>query len=202
MVSSEFEAMTALYRLMPELVAEPLGWGEYEEEPDIYFFLCRFCELSDTIPDVSDFPALIAEMHKRGAAEDKGEFGFPIVTYGGRNPHWFPVTKSWEETFTKGLERAFEMDEIAQGPDEELSQLREGILNMVIPRLLRPLESEGRKVAATLVHGDLWDGNASIDTNTGLPVIFDATPLYAHNECELLSPGPQCFQSSLTDCNG
>jgi len=38
----------------------------------------------------------------------------------------------------------------------------------------------------SLVHGDLWDGNASADVETGRPMIFDATPLYAHKECEYL----------------
>ncbi|KAK3315093.1 hypothetical protein B0H66DRAFT_642375 [Apodospora peruviana] len=55
-------------------------------------------------------------------------------------------------------------------------------IDMVIPRLLRPLETEGRTLIRTLVHGDLWDGNASVDVSTGRPLIFDPTPLYAHNE--------------------
>lgn len=67
-------------------------------------------------------------------------------------------------------------------------------MTKIIPRLLRPLESEGRTLTPCIVHGDLWDGNASVDVNTGHPMIFDGTPLYAHNECKL-SPPPRglCF---------
>ncbi|KAK3935809.1 hypothetical protein QBC46DRAFT_461873 [Diplogelasinospora grovesii] len=179
MASSEFEAMKTLYNVMPEMVVEPVAWGAYVEEPDTYFFVCRFYDLmlgdsnrgdtdkkSNKIPDVSVFPALVAELHKRGESKTR-EFGFPLTTYGGR------------------LGTVFDAEEKTQGPDEELTRLREGIMTKVIPRLLRPLETEGRTLTARLVHGDLWDGNASVDVNTGRPVIFDPTTLYAHNEYEM-----------------
>jgi protein-ribulosamine 3-kinase len=182
MASSEYEGMKALYAVMPELVIEPISWGSYDDEPDTYFFICRFHEMSDDIPDVSDFPALLAEMHRRGVSK-MGTFGFPLTTYGGRNPHYFPPSRTWEECFSGGLENTFNMEERTQGETEEMTQLRETIMTKIIPRLLRPLETEGRTLTPRLLHGDIWDGNASVDVNTGQPVIFDPTPLYAHNEC-------------------
>lgn len=184
MVSAEFQAMSELYSVMPEIVAEPLAWGAYKDEPDTWFYICRFRELSEDIPDVSDFPALLAEMHKRGVSKT-GEFGFPVTTFGGRNPRTFPVSKSWEETFSKGLSNTFDIEEESQGKTPEMTELRNGIMTKVVPRLLRPLETEGRKLTPTLVHGDIWDGNASVDVQTGTPLIFDATPMYAHNEYDL-----------------
>ncbi|KAK8117841.1 uncharacterized protein PG998_006122 [Apiospora kogelbergensis] len=44
------------------------------------------------------------------------------------------------------------------------------------PRLLGVLEADGTKVDPTLVHGDLWEGNCSVDADTGAPMIFDGTP--------------------------
>lgn len=193
MVSAEYFGMKLLYKAAPELVAEPLAWGAYTEEPDTYFFICRFHELSDGIPGVTDFPKLVAEFHKRNVSET-GEFGFPITMYGGKNPQTFPLSKTWEGCFSKGLEKIFDMEEQTHGPDDELQQLREGLFTKVIPRLLRPLETEGRILTPTLVHGDLWDGNASVDVATGNPMFFDATPLYAHNECEFISP----FESRMS----
>ncbi len=58
------------------------------------------------------------------------------------------------------------------------------ILDKVIPRLLRPLETEGRNIQPRIVHGDMWDGNTSVDATTDKPVIFDASGMYAHNECK------------------
>ncbi|KAL2189944.1 hypothetical protein L209DRAFT_679532 [Thermothelomyces heterothallicus CBS 203.75] len=184
-VLAEYEAMSLLYGLKPDMVVEPVAWGAYIEEPDTYFFLCRFYNFSEEeIPGSDDFPKLVAEFH--GCSQSKGaKFGSPITMYGGRNPQTFPLCESWEECFSRGLDKIFDMEEQAQGPDEEMRQLREGLMTKVIPRLLRPLETEGRSVTPTLVHGDLWDGNVGIDAATGRTLVFDATPLYAHNEYEL-----------------
>jgi protein-ribulosamine 3-kinase len=114
------------------------------------------------------------------------------VTYSGRNPQYFPPSKSWEECFTLGLKAEFEQEERTHGPDAEMRRLRDEFFDKVIPRLLRPLETEGRKVTPRLVHGDLWDGNASVDVNKGNPVIFDAVPIYAHNECGYSDPSVCC----------
>lgn len=185
MVSSEYTGAKALHSAYPELVPEPIAWGTYKEEDEVYFLIIRFCELSGDIPDVSDFPALLARLQNRPQAKSKtGEFGFPIITYGGRNPSVFPMSKSWETTITGCLEAAFIAEEQTHGPDTEMTRLRNELFRKVIPRLIRPLETEGRHIDPVLCHGDLWDGNASVDAATGEPKIFDPTPLYAHKECE------------------
>ena len=189
MVSSEYESMKLLYSVVPEMVAEPLAWGPYKEEPDTYFFVCRFRKLSDDIPSLSDFPALVAEMHKRGVSKT-GEFGFPLKTFGGRNAMHFPTSRSWEDCFSRGIAGLFDSEEETQGSDDEMREPREGVMTKIIPRLLRPLETEGRTLTPQLVHGDLWDGNTSVDVKTGNPMIFDGTPLYAHNECQSPSLSP------------
>ncbi|KAK4154987.1 Fructosamine/Ketosamine-3-kinase [Chaetomidium leptoderma] len=198
MVSAEYHAMSLLHSVKPDMVVEPVAWGTYTEEPDTHFFLCRFHRFltekssektpkekeTNKVPDVMEFPELVADLHKRGTSK-RGEFGFPITMYGGRNPQTFPVCNSWEECFSRGLDKIFDMEAKVQGADEEMHQLREGLMTKVIPRILRPLETGGRTLTPTLVHGDLWDGNVAVDEATGRPVIFDATPLYAHNEYEL-----------------
>ncbi|KAI0145150.1 Fructosamine kinase-domain-containing protein [Xylariaceae sp. FL1272] len=186
MVSAEFEAMKRLHQVYPKIVPEPFGWGTYGSNTDASFFVCRYHKLSGKVPDVSNFPKLLAEMHKsERAVSPTGEFGFGRVTYGGRNPVFFPLRRTWEECFSAGLAATFDLEQETHGPEDEMTRLRESIMTKVIPRLLRPLETEGRRIIPTLCHGDLWDGNASVDEKTGNPVIFDATPLYAHNEYEL-----------------
>ncbi|KAH8886230.1 hypothetical protein GQ53DRAFT_828231 [Thozetella sp. PMI_491] len=88
MASSEFEAMTTLYQIMPEMVAPPVAWGSYESSPDTHFFVCEFRELSDDIPDPYPFASPMAELHKRGVNAE-GKFGMPSVTFGGNNPQFF-----------------------------------------------------------------------------------------------------------------
>lgn len=174
--------MSTLFDVMPEIVAKPYGYGTYEKMEDIHFFLCSFHELTGDIPKIDDFPALVAELHSRKTSSD-GTFGFPYETFGGRNPQLFPVSTSWEETFTSGMQRIFDSEENTHGYDEDMAQLRKAIIEKVIPRLIRPLETGPDKIQPRLVHGDLWDGNCSVDMNTGKPVIFDATCLWAHSEC-------------------
>jgi fructosamine-3-kinase len=175
--------MKALHDIMPELVPEPVGTGHYAQDDNTWFYLCAFHEMVDDVPDVEEFSSKIAEMHRRGVSPD-GKFGFPVDTYRGRIPMIYPVSDTWEELFTSVMGTTFDVEEQTQGPDEDMQMLRKGIMEKVIPRLLRPLETGGRKLVPRLVHSDLWHGNVGIDVNTNAPIIFDALALYAHNECE------------------
>jgi protein-ribulosamine 3-kinase len=55
-------------------------------------------------------------------------------------------------------------------------------LEKVVPRLLIPLQSEGRTLKPCLIHGDCWDGNTATDAITGEAFVFDACSFYGHNE--------------------
>ena len=63
--------------------------------------------------------------------------------------------------------------------------MQPALFEKVCPRLLRPLESEGRTLRPCLIHGSLEDGNIAVRAKTGQPIIFDASALWAHNEYEL-----------------
>lgn len=182
-MNSEYKAMCLLHEVMPEMTPKPIACGTYREIPETHFFLSSFVNMSKKIPNVSDFPELVARLHKRGESPD-GKFGFPHVMCVGTRPMPVPPCESWEECFTRMIQDEFDREDRVQGIDTEISALKSNIMDKVVPRLLRPLESNGRTVVPTLVHGDLWDGNASVDVKTGHPVIFDPLAMYAHNECE------------------
>ena len=78
----------------------------------------------------------------------------------------------------------FEFEQEMHGHNEEMRDMHQIVLDKVVPRLLRPLETGGREIKPTIMHGDIWDGNTSVDATTKMPAIFDASGLYAHNECE------------------
>lgn len=184
MMSGEFASMTAIHKATPHFAPLSIAWGTYALDPDIHFFLCSFHEMSDELPDVERFSASVAALHRNGKSPT-GKYGFPVGTFQGNLPQDNTWTDTWEEFYIQGLKRMFQLEKEAQGPSSELDSLRTPLYEKVIPRLLRPLETGGRSIEPSLVHGDLWYGNASTDLATDEPIVFDACCFYAHNEYEL-----------------
>ena len=78
----------------------------------------------------------------------------------------------------------FDDEEKLNGPSE-LQRLRKQFFSCVIPRLLRPLEADGRKIEPCLVHSNLWLGNIKIRSDTKQACIFDFCAFWGHNEADL-----------------
>lgn len=87
--------------------------------------------------------------------------------------------------YRKQLENMIRMDLEKHGEWPEFSRICGLILDIVIPRLLGPLQSNGRIIKPCLIHGHLWDENTATDMDTGDPFIFDAGSFYGHNEYEI-----------------
>lgn len=138
----------------------------------------------DDMPDPHDFAALLAAQHQKSISST-GKFGFHITTYAGNLPQWVAWEDSWETFFSKSMRWSLDLEIERKGPSEELDKLSCVLFEKVIPRLPRPLESDGRTVKPSLVHGDLWYANAGLDVNTGQPLVFDACCFFAHNGCKL-----------------
>lgn len=183
MVSSEFESVKAMHTLQPHFIPRPFAWGTYERNPDTHFFLCEYRDMVNEMPDPHKFGTLLAALHQ-DSHSPTGKFGFHLTTYSGNLPQATEWEESWEKFFTKNLKLALKLELQAKGPDPEFDTLLPILLKTVIPRLLGPLESDGRKVKPSLVHGDLWYANSGIDTNTNDCLVFDGCCFYAHNECE------------------
>ncbi|KAK5553057.1 hypothetical protein LTR46_008769 [Exophiala xenobiotica] len=158
--------------------------GTYASDNDVHFYLMGFVDMTDDVPDVESLPAKVAEMHLKGIFPN-GKFGFIVPTNMGACTQQNEWTSSWERSFTSIMKTMFEFEQEMHGQNDEMCEMHQVILDKVIPRLLRPLETGGKQIQPRIVHGDLWDGNASVDATTDKPVIFDASGMYAHNEYEL-----------------
>ena len=184
MVHSEYECTKAIHTLMPHFTPTPIAWGTYETDSDTHFYLCEFREMIDEMPDPNKFTVRLAALHQSSKSPE-GKFGSSFTTYNGNLPQLGGWESSWETYFTKSLRLALDLELEAQGPDPEFETLIPTLFDKVVPRLLRPLESDGRRVKPSLVHGDLWFANSGIDVSTDEPLVFDACSFYAHNECKL-----------------
>ena len=183
MLSGEFVSMKSLYDTLPSLTPVPVAWGTYAADSNVHFFLCGFVEMEDDLPDVELLMESLAELHHKGLSPN-GKYGFPVPTLQGTIPQYTEWCDSWETFFTRSVKIVIDNEARSQGLDSEMQELSKAILEKVVPRLLRPLETGGRTIQPRLVHGDIWDGNVSTDTSTDQPVAFDATCIYGHNESE------------------
>jgi len=184
MIQGEFESLKAIHGVSPSFAPRCHAWGKYRES-DTYFLLVEFREVGEQPPDPSSFTKRLAEMHKNSISPT-GKFGFHITTCHAKLPQ---VTNCWEDSwealYRKQLAHMISLDQEKHGAWPEFHQVCQLTLEKVIPRLLGPLQSEGRSIKPCLVHGDLWDENTATDMVTGEPFVFDAGSFYAHNEYEI-----------------
>ena len=172
---------------MPDFVVNPYAWGKLRKpDPPTYFLLMEFKHFKDTndLPDAVVFSKRLAEMHRKSQSPN-GKFGFPVVTYDGAKTQVVDWDSSWASSFSKLLAGAYQHDVKAHGVWPELDEIFQKALLQLIPRLIGVMESEGRSIKPSLVHGDLWEGNVRLDCVTGDPWIFDCAALYGHHEYDL-----------------
>ncbi|EAU38482.1 conserved hypothetical protein [Aspergillus terreus NIH2624] len=192
MARGEYESMAAIYAVTPDFAPRPISYGTYKTNKETHFFLCEYREMKPAImPEPTSFGAGLADLHKDSVSPE-GKFGFHITTYSGNLPQKNDWEDSWEVFFTRNMRWALECEIAAKGHDPQFDILVPVIFGKVIPRLLRPLESEGWSVKPSLVHGDLWYANSGVDAKTNMPLVFDACCFYAHNEYEFGQWMPAC----------
>jgi fructosamine-3-kinase len=177
--------MKAIHAVLPDFVPQPIAQGVYALDPDINFFLMKFVDMTNEVPEVESLPKKVAEMHRK-CISPTGKFGFHVPTNEGALQQPNVWMDSWEKFFSDLLQRCFDWEQQIHGENGEMQYLFKQIIDKVIPRLIRPLETGGNKIQPRLVHGDLWDGKPSTDAATQKPLIFDASSMYAHNECILI----------------
>ncbi|RYP84416.1 hypothetical protein DL770_005208 [Monosporascus sp. CRB-9-2] len=184
-LKGEYEATAAIYSIALEFCPKPIAWGTFENDEDSHFYVCKFYHFTEGVPEPISFTEKLAALHSHHSSPD-GQFGFHCVTYNGDLPQENSWSASWEDFFSKALRHVLRIREKRAGSSEELNSLLPDLFDKVIPRLLRPLESNGRTIQPSLVHGDLWCGNASIvDEDTEEGIVYDPASFWAHNEYEL-----------------
>ncbi|MCJ1381209.1 hypothetical protein MMC17_004318 [Xylographa soralifera] len=184
MLEGEFISITTIEAVVPGLTPETVGSGNFLKNPEIYFMVVEFLELSQDVPDSDKFTDLVIKMHLQGISPN-GMFGFSIPTCDGPLAHPVKWEISWVEFFARLLRSGITTDATACGTWAALESAAEQVISKVIPRLLGTLRFEGEPIKPSLIHGDLWDTNIGLDSKTGRIVVYDAGSYYAHNEMEL-----------------
>ncbi|PGH21299.1 hypothetical protein AJ80_03349 [Polytolypa hystricis UAMH7299] len=198
MVEGEFHAMSEIYRTMPNFAPKPYAWGKYSlaKEPETYFFLSDFISMDENLPEPTQLCSKLVQLHLNSVSPT-GKFGFSVTTCQGSTPQAAGWDSSWTGFFSKLLRHVLELDTQTNGRWVQLDVLSHRILFEVVPRLIGALETKGRRVKPSLIHGDLWEGNIGTLAETGDINIFDAAAFYAHNEMEI--GGWRCNYNKIHD---
>jgi protein-ribulosamine 3-kinase len=139
--------------------------------------------MSEELVEPEQICPKLAELHLK-AISSNGKFGFPVDTGMGACLQPNEWTSSWEVCFSRIIDIQFQWEQDVHGPSDEMRELHTVMLEKVIPRLLRPMETNGRSIVPCFVHGNMWDGNASVNMANDQVIVFDPIGLYAHNECK------------------
>ncbi|KAL4797444.1 Fructosamine kinase-domain-containing protein [Aspergillus venezuelensis] len=191
MMEGEFNALLELHKTLPDSVPRSYGWGKLSVSgpgADTYFLLLEFIEMCDPLtlrdPEPEQLCRKLARLH-RESTSPTGMFGFHVTTCQGNVPLYVPWEKSWTVFYSNLLSCVLARDTLLNGPWANLNTLAARAVESVIPRLLAPLESNGRLIKPSLIQGDMWEGNTGTSPVTGNIYLFDAAVFYAHSELEL-----------------
>ena len=90
-------------------------------------------------------------MH-RESVSPTGKFGFHVTTYNGNLPQLNQCIDTWEEYFTNNFKHFLEIGKEMQAPaTDELAELSTAMIEKVILRLIRPMETGGRTIEPALI---------------------------------------------------
>lgn len=187
MMLGAFASERAFYEYAPKNIPKPIAWGNYKSDQDTWFYLAEHHNMVEKVPDPQKFVSIIAKIHQESMGKSPtGKFGFDVPTHLANITVENGWEKTWEIFFSKAMHSMFEIEALSQGKDDtEFEDLKQKLFTKIIPRLLRPLESGGRKVTPCLVHSDLWPGNCMPDADTDNIMIFDSCAYWGHNESDL-----------------
>ncbi|KAK4186126.1 Fructosamine kinase-domain-containing protein [Podospora australis] len=189
LMESAWTSETTTYSFIPEHVPRPVTKGTYKSRPDVHFYLAEFIEMiDDDIPRPESYMSAIAALHSRSMGKSpEGKFGFPVNTRFGNLEQDNTWTSTWEEYWTRQMRDFLQREANAHEGEhhEELERLKPLFFGKVLPRYLRPLETEGRSVKPVLIHADLWPGNVKYQIDGETVCVYDACAMWGHNEVDL-----------------
>jgi fructosamine-3-kinase len=127
--------MKAIHGLMPDFATESVNFGKYTSNPEICFFIKKFVDMTDEIPEADSLPEKVAKMHRKGISPN-GKYGCHVPINQGALQQPNTQTISWEKFFTEMVTRCSNWELQIHGEDKEMQELFKNMVEKVIPRLL------------------------------------------------------------------
>ncbi|KAJ2898141.1 hypothetical protein MKZ38_004141 [Zalerion maritima] len=186
-----FEAARILGERDASIIPRCVGWGKMlnngGQGGGRCFIVSKFYELVPVCPEPEVLAMKLARMHEAREGEEGrgGRFGFGTGTFVGSVRQQVGWCDDWEEFFGGKLSAAVEAcrKNVAFGW-ESVSEMLPVVLERVVPRLLRPLESHGRAIRSVFLVGNFrtaWEVEGDLDDI----VVLEPAGFWGHNEYEL-----------------
>ncbi|EKX38828.1 hypothetical protein GUITHDRAFT_76935 [Guillardia theta CCMP2712] len=197
---AEAVGLTSLLKSGAVRAPKPLHVGEIHggEDGRGSFLITEFLELSPfgsmTTTNQRILGEQIARLHTSGNLDDihKGRFGFMVNNFHSRTPLDNTWSSTWVEFFTRRLTSQLGMlqkEQVSRScytrscymMSSDFNQTFVSLLSRVIDQL--PHDFNKLAITPSLLHGDLWIGNAGATTDG--PVLFDPACFFGHSEFDL-----------------
>lgn len=170
MFAAEALGLKQMYATKTITVPKPIGWGTVD---DYSYIVLQWLDLaSGSNQSWTEMGQQLAAMHRRGISQS---YGWERNNTIGSTPQINTWMNNWADFFAQ--QRI--------GYQLKLAKRHGGnfpALNQVIDAVKDRLAS--RQPEASILHGDLWSGNAAIAAN-GAPVILDPATYYGDRETDL-----------------
>ncbi|ORY96770.1 Fructosamine/Ketosamine-3-kinase [Syncephalastrum racemosum] len=177
MFEAEAKGLKAMHDTHTIRVPTPYSYGALDDETGGYLAM-EYIEFGSKYGGSKVQEKLgeqLADMH----LADNGErrFGFEVNNTIGSTPQDNTWTDDWPSLWRRRLGYQLELA-TRGGKHAELGRLGNQVLDNLDAYF------EGLTIRPSLLHGDLWSGNWSMDSD-GNPVILDPATYYGHHEADL-----------------
>lgn len=170
MFAAEALGLKQMYATQTITVPKPICWGITDNSS---YIVLQWLDIGGgNSQSWTEMGRKLAQMHRQGTRE---LFGWERNNTIGSTPQINPWTDRWDEFFA----------EHRIGYQLKLAKRRGGSFpdtNKVVKAIRNKLVD--RQPQASLVHGDLWSGNAAI-AKDGTPIILDPAAYYGDRETDI-----------------
>jgi len=186
MFAAEALALEAIASVQAIRVPKPILWGTVAGAS---FLVLEYLPLTSH-GDWRQMGVHLAQLHRQGTGD---RYGWVQDNTIGATPQINPWSDHWPDFFA----------EARLGYQFKLARRRGGVFPQADALLARVSDLLNHHPTPTLVHGDLWSGNAAF-IRGGEPVIFDPASYYGDREVdvamtELFGGFPRAFYEGYAD---
>lgn len=172
-LATEYDSLKRLDELLPTVYPRPRNFHQAHNGAVLLLNFHKMERLSST--STTALGSLLAEHHS--ISDDV--YGWPCDNHIGLSPQKNTHSHSWVDFFRQRRLRPQLLLAIHRGLPPSLVSKVEWLMNNLNNFI------DESQIKPSLVHGDLWSGNAAFDAHANRPILFDPAPYFGDSEVDL-----------------